>query len=100
MQSEEQSMEAMALEPYIRAFLHGDEEVRAHARSTSAVLAVTTRRVVVADPDRVALAVPFDAVRRVQFDVERRRPATLVIVPEDWPTIRSLSGTLVSRLRA
>jgi hypothetical protein len=30
----------------------------------------------------VALAVPFERVRRIQFDVERSRPATLVIVPE------------------
>lgn len=28
------------------------------------------------------LAVPIEAIRRVQFDIERSRPATLVIVPE------------------
>jgi hypothetical protein len=32
---------------------------------------------------RVALAIPFVDLRRIQFDVERERPAPLVIVPED-----------------
>lgn len=71
------------MEPYVEAVLEPDEHIQAQARSTSAVLAVTTRRVVVADPNRVALAIPFGSVRRVQFDIERRRPATLVIVPEE-----------------
>jgi len=71
------------MEPYVEAVLEPDERIQARARSTNAVLAVTTRRVVVADADRVALAIPFNAVRRVQFDIERRRPATLVIVPEE-----------------
>jgi hypothetical protein len=26
--------------------------------------------------------VPLDGIRRIQFDIERSRPATLVIVPE------------------
>jgi hypothetical protein len=26
--------------------------------------------------------VPFDQLRRIQFDIERTRPATMVIVPE------------------
>ncbi len=52
------------------------------ADTPSATLLVTDRRVVVAQEDRVALDISFDALRRIQFDVERRRPATLVIVPE------------------
>ena len=32
--------------------------------------------------DRLALDIPFDGLRRIQFDIERSRPATLVIVPE------------------
>jgi hypothetical protein len=63
--------------------LEPGEEVRAKAAATDAVLAVTDRRVVVAAPARVALAVPIVGVRRIQFDIEQRRPATLVIVPEE-----------------
>ncbi len=36
-----------------------------------------------ANDDRVVLDVAFEGLRRIQFDVERRRPATLVIVPEN-----------------
>jgi hypothetical protein len=32
--------------------------------------------------DRVRLNVPIENVRRIQFDIERDRPATLVIVPD------------------
>ena len=31
---------------------------------------------------RTRLDVPFESIRRVQFDIERSRPATLVIVPD------------------
>ncbi len=68
--------------PLIEALLESGEQIRAAAEARDAVLAVTDRRVVVADPARVALAVPIDAIRRVQFDIERTRPATMVIVPE------------------
>ncbi len=50
--------------------------------ATEAQLLVTDRRVAVAQRDRVRLDVPFDRLRRIQFDIERARPATLVIVPE------------------
>jgi hypothetical protein len=30
----------------------------------------------------MALDVPLDNLRRVQFDIERERPASLVVVPE------------------
>jgi hypothetical protein len=43
---------------------------------------VTDRRLAVATDDRVTLDIGFDALRRIQFDIERTRPATLVIVPE------------------
>ncbi len=62
--------------------LEPGERIRLRARATDAVLAVTDRRLVVAAPDRVALAMPIEAIRRIQFDIERNRPATLVIVPE------------------
>jgi hypothetical protein len=69
-------------EPHVAEALEPGERVRIQARSTDAVLAVTDRRLVVASPHRVALAVPIAELRRIQFDIERHRPATLVIVPE------------------
>ncbi|MEA2518778.1 MAG: hypothetical protein QOF49_858 [Chloroflexota bacterium] len=68
--------------PIITAHLDRDEEIREFARATEAVLALTDRRLVVASDSRVALSVPLRAIRRIQFDIERNRPATLVIVPE------------------
>lgn len=59
------------------------EKLELTARATDAVLAVTDLRLIVADEQRVALDVPFQEVRRIQFDIERTRPATLVIVPEN-----------------
>lgn len=72
-----------ALEPVLQALEEG-EELRLHAAAQDALLAVTDRRLVVAaSPSRIALAIPFEGLRRIQFDIERRRPATLVIVPEE-----------------
>ncbi len=71
-----------SVEPHVLRALEPGERVRLRASATDAVLAVTDRRLVVASPDRVALAVPIDGLRRIQFDIERHRPATLVIVPE------------------
>jgi len=62
--------------------LEPGETVQALARATSAILLVTDRRLAVAEADRIALDVPFKSLRRIQFDIERERPATLVIVPE------------------
>jgi hypothetical protein len=75
-------VEPAHVEPNLRSILEPDEEVTVQAWATEAVLAVTPRRLVVADTRRVALAVPFESLRRIQFDIERTRPATLVIVPE------------------
>jgi hypothetical protein len=75
-------VEPAHVEPNLRSILEPDEEVTVRAWATEAVLAVTPRRLVVADTRRVALAVPFERLRRIQFDIERTRPATLVIVPE------------------
>ena len=60
-----------------------DERLEVAARANEAVLAITDRRMVVASPERTALDLPVEAIRRVQFDVERGRPATLVIVPHE-----------------
>ena len=69
--------------PHLIEALEPGEQVRARALARDAVLAVTDRRVVVAEEQRLALSVAIQNVRRIQFDLERRRPATLVIVPED-----------------
>jgi len=62
--------------------LEPDETVRALAIATDASVLVTDRRVAVAAGDRIALDITYDRLRRVQFDLERGRPATLVLVPE------------------
>jgi hypothetical protein len=62
--------------------LEPGETVEALARAASASLLVTDRRIAVAEAERIALDVPFAGLRRIQFDIERERPATLVIVPE------------------
>ena len=68
--------------PHLLRVLEPGEEIRVKAVATEAVIAVTDNRLLVADRNRVALAIALDGIRRVQFDIERRRPATLVIVPE------------------
>jgi hypothetical protein len=76
--------------------LEPGEALRYRTPTTEAILAVTDRRLIVADPTRIALAVPFRALRRVQFDIERRRPATLVIVPDhpaDEPQVLSIPSS-------
>jgi hypothetical protein len=70
-----------AAHPALRRLEPG-ETVQAVARAADASLLVTDRRLAVADEDRLALDIPFDGLRRIQFDIERSRPATLVIVPE------------------
>jgi hypothetical protein len=61
------------------------ERIQAHAKEVDASVVVTDRRLVVATDARLMLDVPFDRLRRIQFDIERARPAALVVVPE-WPS--------------
>jgi hypothetical protein len=70
------------IDPILSEALQPGERITHRTRATAAVLALTERRVVVAAPSKVALAIPLEGVRRIQFDIERNRPATLVIVPE------------------
>jgi hypothetical protein len=65
-----------------RQLLEPDETIEVEAETPNVKLLVTDRRVAVATEDRVALDVGYTGVRRIQFDIERHRPATLVIVPE------------------
>jgi len=67
----------------VEQLLQRDEQVQIEAHGDGARLVVTDRRVaVVSRPDRADLDIPFEGLRRIQFDIERQRPATLVIVPE------------------
>jgi hypothetical protein len=70
------------LERELQRVLAPDERLRVQAPAREGTVAVTDRRIIVAAGNRVALDIPFEALRRIQFDVERRRPATFVIVPE------------------
>ncbi|TME82358.1 MAG: hypothetical protein E6I45_06070 [Chloroflexi bacterium] len=69
-------------DPTVLHLLQPDEQLYLKTRAIDAVLAVTDRRLLVADDQRVLLDISYDRLRRVQFDIERSRPATLVIVPE------------------
>jgi hypothetical protein len=71
------------VEPYVLEVLEPDEVLRARARARDAVIAVSDRRLIVAARERVALSIGFHELRRIQFDIERDRPATMVIVPEE-----------------
>ena len=66
----------------IDGILDPDETIQAVAKARTHRLVVTDRRVAIADARRLALHVDFPSLRRIQFDIERDRPATLVIVPE------------------
>jgi hypothetical protein len=68
--------------PALRLLAPG-ESVHLIAEAADARVLVTDRRVAVSSGERVALDIPFEGLRRIQFDIERNRPATLVIVPED-----------------
>jgi hypothetical protein len=74
MQSDDGGLIAKLLEP--------DEVLEVRARAGDVLIAITNRRLAVLDAERIALAVDIESVRRVQFDIEKSRPATLVIVPE------------------
>jgi hypothetical protein len=69
--------------PEIAPLLQPGELVQHRAEALDALMAVTDRRILVKSGRRVALDLPFEALRRIQFDVERRVPASLVIVPEE-----------------
>ena len=75
--------DATEFDQMVSEVLEPGEAIRLRARANDAVLALTDRRIVVAAPSRVALSIPVEGLRRVQFDIERSRPATLVLVPED-----------------
>jgi hypothetical protein len=73
--------------------LGADEEVQVQASAGDTLIVVTNRRMAVANAERLMLDVPIENLRRIQFDLERERPATLVIVPqrpEDEPQVLAI----------
>ncbi len=71
-----------SLDPLVERHLEPDETVHAAARAADAFMAVSDRRLLVAAGERLAMSLPIEDLRRVQFDIEKGRPATVVIVPE------------------
>ena len=70
-----------------------DEALLGQATTRGVVLLATDRRMAVVQGERTALDLPYHRLRRIQFDIERSRPATLVIVPEspaDEPQVISV----------
>jgi hypothetical protein len=77
----------------LRKILDPDEKIHVRTAAIEGLVALTDRRLLVTGAQRIALNVAIDQIRRVQFDIERRRPATLVIVPEhprDQPQVLSI----------
>jgi hypothetical protein len=57
------------------------QDIRAQATADGQVVVVTDTVLRVGSGNRVDLDVTISDIRRIQFDIERDRPATLVIVP-------------------
>lgn len=58
------------------------QDIRAQASADGHIVTVTDDFLQVGSGDIVKLSVAIENVRRIQFDIERERPATLVIVPD------------------
>ena len=58
------------------------QDILAQASADGHLLVVTSQLLRVTEGDRARLEVPIENVRRIQFDIEKERPATLVIVPD------------------
>lgn len=69
-------------DPTLQRLLEPGERIQHATTAGEALLAVTDRRIAVVQRQRTALDVSIDGLRRIQFDIEKARPATLVIVPE------------------
>jgi hypothetical protein len=81
------------IETHVLRLLDPDETIQARVQATAAAMAVSQRRLLVVENERVRLDVPIQRLRRVQLDIERDRPATLVLVPEhakDEPQVLSI----------
>ena len=80
--------------------LSEDEELHVATDIEEGLVAVTNRRVIVRAAERVALDVRIEEVRRIQLDVERGRPATMVVVPHSPDHAPQVLSVPVERLEA
>ena len=72
-----------ANQPILSKLAEGEDLIAA-ARAADAEIVVTSARIAIAAEDgRLAMDLPIESLRRIQFDIERTRPATLVIVPDE-----------------
>ena len=62
--------------------LEADENIIVVAAAGEHRIIVTDQRLSIATDHRIVLDLELDAIRRIQFDIERDRPATMVVVPE------------------
>jgi hypothetical protein len=74
--------EALDPEHPVARRLRPGERIQAHIPVAATEIVVTDQRLAVSDEERLALDIEISALRRIQFDIERDRPATLVIVPD------------------
>lgn len=65
-----------------RHLLRPGERIHAHIPATTSTILVTDNRIAVTEAERLRLDIEIQRLRRIQFDIERDRPATLVIVPD------------------
>ena len=94
---------AVSLDPEhpVARRLRPGERIQAYIPVAANEIVVTDRRVAVADEERLALDIEIATLRRIQFDIERYRPATLVIVPEhalDEPQVLAIPPDQLPRL--
>jgi hypothetical protein len=75
--------ESLSADQPAHPLLRPGERVHAHIPAASTTILVTDERIAVAEQERLKLDIEIRTLRRIQFDIERERPATLVIVPDD-----------------
>ena len=71
----------MEEQPLLRALGAGENIIVVAAAGEHRII-VTDQRLSIATDHRIVLDLELDAIRRIQFDIERDRPATMVVVPE------------------
>ena len=78
----------------LRGTLDDGETIESEACAGGDLIMMTNRRLVIEGDGRRLLDIPVEALRRIQFDIEKRRPAALVFVPEnarDQPQVLSVT---------
>lgn len=71
----------MEEQPLLRALGAGENIIVVAAAGEHRII-VTSQRLSISTDHRIVLDLELNALRRIQFDIERDRPATMVVVPE------------------